>query len=188
MKSWRRQKVGAGAGESPYCKARQIRSCRLLSGSTENLLLLPDDGVAFCACSRQVKHSLHLPCFYGRTLSSTVPAHHAENVQNFAANKNIGGCLNSLIFSKLCSLYLCLQASYQKVVNTQMLTITVQHNFLYSRPPNQRGVCAHQITVYTIPILLTCLYISVCRGGDFLLPNREKPSPRSLNSVKRCAV
>jgi hypothetical protein len=26
MKSWRRQKVGAGAGESPYCKARQIRS------------------------------------------------------------------------------------------------------------------------------------------------------------------
>ena len=67
-----------------------------------------------------------------------VPAHYAENVQNFGANKNIGGCLNSLIFAKLCSLYLCLQASYQKVVKTQMLTITVQHHFLYSQPPNQR--------------------------------------------------
>ncbi len=28
----------------------------------------------------------------------------------------------------------------------------------------------------------------LCRGGYFLLPNREQPSPRSLISVKRCAV
>jgi hypothetical protein len=28
----------------------------------------------------------------------------------------------------------------------------------------------------------------VCRGGYFLLPNREKQSPRSLISVKRSAV
>jgi hypothetical protein len=108
MKSWRRQKVGAGAGESPYCKARQIRSFWLLSGPTEDPLLLPDDGVALCAFSRQVKHCLHLPCFYG------------------------------LIFAKLCSLYRCSQASYQNVVKTQMLTITVQYQFLYSWPPNQR--------------------------------------------------
>ncbi len=36
------------------------------------------------------------------------------------------------------SLYLCSQVSYKKVVKTQMLTITVQYQFLHSRPPNQR--------------------------------------------------
>jgi hypothetical protein len=28
----------------------------------------------------------------------------------------------------------------------------------------------------------------VCRGGYFLLPNREYPSPKSLISIKRCAA
>jgi hypothetical protein len=34
------------------------------------------------------------------------------------------------------SLYLCSQASYQKTEKTQMLTITVQCQLFYSRPPN----------------------------------------------------
>ncbi len=30
--------------------------------------------------------------------------------------------------------------------------------------------------------------LSLCRGGYFLLPNREQPSPEVLNTIKRCAV
>jgi hypothetical protein len=37
-------------------------------------LLLPDGDVALRAWRRQVRHCLPLPCFYGRTLSRTVPA------------------------------------------------------------------------------------------------------------------
>jgi hypothetical protein len=71
----------------------RIRSCWLLSGSAEDLLLLPDGDVALCACRRQVRHCLPLPSFYGRTLSRTVPARHAENVQNFGAYQYIGARL-----------------------------------------------------------------------------------------------
>jgi len=33
-----------------------------------------------------------------------------------------------------------------------------------------------------------CRWKSLCRGDYFLLPNREKPSPRSLIGIKRSAV
>jgi hypothetical protein len=119
----------------------RIRSCWLLSGPAEDLLLLSDDGVALCSCSCQVRHSLPLPCFYGRTLSRTVPAcctgppcwkcPKLWRQQKYWRLPKIHWFLPNYS-----SLYLCSQASYQKMVKTQMLTITVQYQFLYSRPPN----------------------------------------------------
>ncbi len=35
----------------------------------------------------------HPPCFYGRTISCTVPARHAENVQNLGTYQNTGARL-----------------------------------------------------------------------------------------------
>jgi hypothetical protein len=75
-KCWRRKK---------WCRHRRIpllfgsaesaaAGFSRAAGPAEDLLGLPD-GAALFACSRQVRHSLQLPCFNGRTLSCTVPAY-----------------------------------------------------------------------------------------------------------------
>ncbi len=78
--SWRQQKAGADKKMKQMqenlltVRLGRIRKCWLLPGPAEELLLLPD-GVALFACSRQVRHCLQPPCFYGQTLSHTVPAY-----------------------------------------------------------------------------------------------------------------
>jgi hypothetical protein len=71
----------------------RITSCWLLPGTPEDLLRLPD-GVALFACSRQVRHRLQTPCFYGRTLSRTVLAYCTSppcwKCQKFWRRQNIG--------------------------------------------------------------------------------------------------
>ncbi len=51
----------------------RVHSCWLLPDLPEDLLLLPDSVDPF-ACSCQVWHCFWPPCFYGQTLSRTVPA------------------------------------------------------------------------------------------------------------------
>ncbi len=137
-KTWHRQKAGADRNmaktQENLLSFRLGRICSwwLLLDPAEDLLLLPFDGVALCACSHQVRHSLRQPCFYGRTLSSTVPAYCTGppcwKCPKLWRWQNIGVRLK---FPDFCS-----QASYQKVVTTQMFTIPVQYQFLCSQPPN----------------------------------------------------
>jgi hypothetical protein len=63
-----------------------------------------------------------------------VPARQAENAQNLGAIQNIGA---SLKFTDFCKT-IAVSISAQKTEKTQILTITVQFQFSYSRPPNQR--------------------------------------------------
>ncbi len=131
-KCWRR-KNGADTEESPYCLARQ--NPQLLASA--GLLAL----LKISYLSLMVLLSLHAVVKWG--IASSRPAfmgglspvlyrlivlvRHAENVQNFGAWQNIGARLKFTDFCQSTAVYISI---------SQMLTITVQCQFFYSRPPN----------------------------------------------------
>ncbi len=102
----------------------RVHSSWLLPDLVDDLLYLPD-GVDSLPCSCQVWRCLWLPCFYGQTLSRTVPAcctgPPCRKRHKFRRRQNIGTlpprfhwCLPNY-----CSQYLCSQASYQKLGKTK---------------------------------------------------------------------
>ncbi len=87
----------------------RVHSSWLLPDLANVLLRLPK-GVDPSTCSRQVCHCHWPPCFYGQTLSCTVPARHAKywrppRFHWFSPNYS--------------SQYLSSQASYKKLVKTK---------------------------------------------------------------------
>jgi hypothetical protein len=71
------EKVGGDDGDCHTVGLGRIHSSLILSGPADGLILLPDEGVKARTCRCQVRQSLPVPGFYGRTLSRTVPARHA---------------------------------------------------------------------------------------------------------------
>ena len=118
-KCWHRQNVGVDKilvatkcwRRKKWCRHRRIpllfglaesaaAGFSRAAGPAEDLLRLPD-GVALFACSRQVRHCLQPSCFFGWTLSCTVP-----NVQNFGAWQNIGARLKFTDFCQTMAVYI----------------------------------------------------------------------------------
>ena len=87
----------------------RVHSCWLLPDLAEDLLRLPD-GVDPFACSRQVWRCLWPPCFYGQTLSRTVPSYCTGppcwKHNKFWQRQNIGVRLKFTDFRQTIAVYL----------------------------------------------------------------------------------
>ena len=84
----------------------RVHNCWLLPDLAEDILRFPD-GVALFACSRQVWRCLWSPCFYGWSLSRTVPAYCTSppcwKRHKFWRRQNIGVGLKFTLFCPVCA-------------------------------------------------------------------------------------
>ncbi len=103
-----------------FCPSR-VRSSWLLPDLSDVLLLLPE-GIDPSTCSRQMCCCWWAPCFYGQTLSCTVPAYctgpPCRKRHKYWCWKNIGACQDFIDFCQTIVVYNS-QPSYQKLVKTK---------------------------------------------------------------------
>ncbi len=130
----RRQKLGVGrnvgadAGESPYCQAQQ--NPQLLTSLRLMVMLLS---------VHQVRHCLQLPRFHGRTVPAYCTGLPCWKCQKTWRRQNIAGCLKFTDFRQTIAVHISAhRRPIKKWWKHKIITITVQYQFLYSRPPNQR--------------------------------------------------
>jgi hypothetical protein len=104
------RKVGAGAENFLTVRLGRIRSCWLLLGPADGLLLLPM--VMLLSVHAVVKWSIAslCPTFMGGLspvlYRLVVPARHAENGPNLGAYQNIGACLKFTGFCQTIAVYI----------------------------------------------------------------------------------
>ncbi len=116
----------------------RVRSSWLLPDLADVLLLLPE-GVDPSTCSHQVCCCRWPPCFYGRTLSRTVPAYctgpPCRKRHKYWHQQNIGAHQDFINFRQTTAV--TISAHRRPIKNwwqQKVITITVQYT--YSWPPN----------------------------------------------------
>ncbi len=122
----------------------RVHSSWLLPNLADVLLRLPD-GVDSSACNRQVCPCLCPPCFYGRTLSRTVPACCTgllcRKRHKYWSRQNIGARQDFTDFRQ--TIAVNISANRRPIKNwwkQKVITITVQYQFIYSWPPKTEAI------------------------------------------------
>ncbi len=117
----------------------RVHSSWLLPDLADVLLCLPE-GVDPSTCSRQVCRCHWPPCFYGRTLSCTVPAYctgpPCRKRHKYWSRKNIGARQDFTDFRQTIAVYISAhRRSIKNWWKQKVITIIVQYQFTHSHPP-----------------------------------------------------
>ncbi len=117
----------------------RVHSCWLLPDLADDLLRLLE-GVDPSTCSRQVCRCHCPPCFYGRTLSHTVPAYctgpPCRKRHKYWHQQNIGARQDCTDFHQTIAVN---SSAHRRPTKNwwkqKVITITVQYQFIYSLSP-----------------------------------------------------